>query len=96
MNKTEFFRKYNFSRELPGYGILEIAIDYRLNAKRPVTTEEVVNYIESLGTKIIIPKVEDGVKKSPAEQWMIESIRSVGFEEPLNDFLELAAKEIDK
>ena len=48
-----------------------------------------------MGTKIIIPKVDDFTKKPPAEQWMIEAIRSVGFEEPLDEFLERAAKEID-
>ena len=95
MDKTIFFRRHNFSREMPGYGLLELAIDYRLKAGKPVTKEEVISYIESMGTKIIIPKVDDFTKKPPAEQWMIEAIRSVGFEEPLDEFLERAAKEID-
>ena len=95
MDKTIFFRRHNISRETPGYGLLELAIDYRLREGRYVTKEEVISYIESMGTKIIIPKVDDFTKKPPAEQWMIEAIRSVGFEEPLDEFLERAAKEID-
>ena len=53
---------------------------YGQNLGKPVTKEEVISYIESMGTKIIIPKVDDFTKKPPAEQWMIEAIRSVGFE----------------
>ena len=96
MNSVEeFFRSCKISREIPGYGLLEIAIEYRLQKKKPVTTEELVNYIESMGNKIIVPKVEVDTKRTPAEQWMIEAIRSRGFEGSISDFVELAASEIE-
>lgn len=96
MNSTEeFFRSWRISRETPGYGLLEIAINYRLQKKKPVTSEELVSYIENMGNKIIIPKVDIDTERTPAEQWMIEAIRSRGFEGSISDFVELAASEIE-
>lgn len=97
MNSVEeFFRSCKISREIPGYRLLEIAVNYRLQKEDPVSTEEVLNYIESMGNKVIIPIVNIDTDRTPAEQWMIEAIRSRGFDGSIIDFLEIAAKEIKR
>ena len=97
MNSVEeFFRSCKISREIPGYRLLEIVVNYRLQKEDPVSTEEVLNYIESMGNKVIIPIVNIDTDRTPAEQWMIEAIRSRGFDGSIIDFLEIAAKEIKR
>ncbi|MCI8965756.1 MAG: hypothetical protein HFJ43_05395 [Clostridia bacterium] len=81
---------------VPGYPMLIKAVEQRIKRGMPMTDEEIVQMVQLQSDKMIVPKAHFCSNRDDYHQWMIESIRAIGCDKTLSDFVECVASKINR